>query len=263
MHTSAQKQKAAPYSAVPLPDKELVAHNRNGNPFHEKNKTLFSYGLKTNGPDRPTMPDINTTSFFRTKEGTGKSVPACQSIVSETASEATIPAGPACSEHGILGWFTSIPGGTLTASLDSSNTLGAAFSMEADFISLGQDGSPAGGEYRQYVRGSFTLNGRPDPHRLCGQNLSQTTFHEDCTNIGGTIYKYGYRSIRFDTSYFDNPDQENGSSFHGWDRPGISGSSGETLMINLDFRGELVDICNNEQVLDSAEWSVFGSATVA
>ena len=69
------------------------------------------------------------------------------------------------------------------------------------------------GEYRQYVRGSFTRNGSSVAHALCSHNLDPNTFYEDCANIGGTEYKYGYHSIPFGTSRFINSDQATGIRF--------------------------------------------------
>jgi len=163
----------------------------------------------------------------------------------------------ACS---VTGSFSSIPSGTLSATL-SGTKLGAAFNMIGNFTpSIPCNCS--GGEYRQYVRGTFTRNGSNVTHYLCGTTLNPTTFQEDCGIFGGTVYKYGYRSIPFDNSKFINPDQATGCTFQGFDNPGITGSSGDTLAVNLDFKGELIDIWNGNNVLASSAWSVVGTATV-
>lgn len=202
-----------------------------------------------------------TGTLFTVGEGTETAASASQ-LLDGTSATTTTADGPSCSEGGVTGSFTSIPNNVTLATSLSGSKLGTPFVMEAEFSSVSTTGNPAGGEYRQYVRGEFTRNGSTVTHPLCGNNLSPTVFHEDCANVGGTIYKYGYRSIRFGNSYFDNPDQATGSTFHGRDYPGITGSSGDRLTINLDFRGELVDICRNDRVLQTADWSVAGSATV-
>jgi len=118
------------------------------------------------------------------------------------------------------------------------------------------------GEYRQYVRGEFTRNGSTVTHPLCGTNLDPKTYQEDCGRIGGKDYKYGYRSIPFATSKFTDPDQATGCKFAGYDAPGITGSSGDKLGVNLDFIGKLIDTCNGNKELASSSWSVQGTATV-
>jgi hypothetical protein len=91
--------------------------------------------------------------------------------------------------------------------------------------------------------------------------LSPSTFHEDCATIGGTNYKYGYRSQRFATSRF-TPDQAGGCTFEGDDAPGLPGSTGDVLSVNLDFTGKLIDTCNGNTQLAAAAWSVVGTTTV-
>jgi hypothetical protein len=161
----------------------------------------------------------------------------------------------------VTGSFSSIPSGTVPATLSGSK-LGATFNMIGDFSPTKIPCSCSCGEYRQYVRGTFTKNGSNVTHALCGTNLDPTTFQEDCARIGGTDYKYGYRSIPFATSKFTQPDQATGCRFEGFDAPGITGSSGDTLAVNLDFQASLIDTCNGYTNLTNASWSVSGSATV-
>ena len=160
----------------------------------------------------------------------------------------------------VTGSFSSIPSGSVSATLTGSK-LGATFSMIGEFTPSIPCNCSCG-EYRQYVRGRFKRNGSDVTHALCGSNLDPTTYQEDCGRIGGTDYKYGYRSIPFATSKFTTPDQATGCKFEGYDAPGITGSSGDTLEVNLDFRGDLVDTCNGNKVLATSSWSVTGSATV-
>lgn len=177
-------------------------------------------------------------------------------------SDGGLPPGgapPACSS---VRGKANLPSGTLPATL-TGNKLGASWSMSADFTGNPADPAICGpcGEYRQYVRGTFTKNGATVQHKLCGGNLDPDTFQEDCAQIGGTQYKYGYHSIAFPTSKFSRPDQATGQRWDGYDAPGISGSSGDKLGVSLDFQGSLVDTCNGVS-LGGSQWSVAGTATV-
>jgi hypothetical protein len=169
--------------------------------------------------------------------------------------------GPALNYCGVTGAFTSIPNSQSLVAALAGNKLTRHFVMKADFSATNIPCNCSCGEYRQYVRGEFKNNGTTVAHPLCGTNLDPTIFQEDCGRIGGTDYKYGYRSIPFATSSFSNPDQAGGCTFNGEDAPGIIGASGDKLEMMLDFKAELVDTCNNT-TLANADWSVGGSATV-
>jgi hypothetical protein len=162
---------------------------------------------------------------------------------------------------GVSASFSSIPSGAVAASLSGSK-LGAPFDMVGNFSATRIPCTCACGEYRQYIRGYFKKNGSTVTHRLCGTDLDPTNYQEDCVRIGGTDYKYGYRSLAFATSNFTNPDQATGCRFEGHDNPGITGSSGDDLEVNLDFIGTLVDTCDGNVVRTSSSWSVTGRATV-
>lgn len=155
--------------------------------------------------------------------------------------------------------FTSIPSGKITASF-SGSTLGAPFDMKGSFVT----NTPCNcsyGEYRQYVRGYFKSDGTKVTHNLCSNTLDESTYHEDCATSGGTNLKYGYRSIPFGTSNFNNPDQAGGCDFVGWDHPGISGATGKSLEVKLEFLGALIDTSSSNKVLKASSWSVEGSGT--
>jgi hypothetical protein len=171
-------------------------------------------------------------------------------------------AGPSTAATcGVSGTFFEIPRNvTLLAEL-SGNQLGALFHVIGVFTVTPPACGYACGEYRQFVRGVLTHNGRAITHSLCGTNLDPTTFHEDCVHEGGKALKYGYRSIPFGSSSFTNPDQATGRQFEGFDEPKIRGVPGDQLGMNLNFRGELIDTCSGSK-LDSAEWSVSGAAIV-
>jgi hypothetical protein len=166
------------------------------------------------------------------------------------------PRGGRCS---VTGSFTRVPPAATTRPTVAGSTLSFPFWMVGKF-SASIPCSCSCGEYRQYVRGRLIRNGEDVPHALCGANLDPTTYHEDCTIDGGEVYKYGYRSIPFATSVFIYPDQETGCTFVGHDEPSISADSGDTVGLDLDYRGQLIDTCNGDRVLASADWSVAGSA---
>ena len=180
----------------------------------------------------------------------------------ETRTQVVGPAAPAvgnsCSPSSYK--FTSIPSGKLTPTY-SGGSFGASFDMKAEF----ETPIPCtcvSGEYRQFVRGWFKANGAKVTHRLCGSDLDAASYQEDCTRIGGTDYKYGYHSIPFATSKFTNPDQATGCNFIGYDRPAITGTTGDVLEMNLEFIGKLVDASDRDRELKSSSWSVVGSVTV-
>jgi hypothetical protein len=162
---------------------------------------------------------------------------------------------------GVSGRFAVMPpAATLRPELIGSK-LGRKFYMVGKF-SASPPCSCSCGEYRQYVRGRMILNGEDRPAPLCGGNLDPKIYQEDCTVIDGRSYKYGYRSTPFPTSVFIYPDQETGCTFVGHDEPEVSAESGDTVGLDLDFRGQLVDACDGDRVLATAEWSVAGSATI-
>jgi hypothetical protein len=156
--------------------------------------------------------------------------------------------------------FTSIPSGTLTPTF-SGSLLTVPFDMNAEFT-LPIPCSGVCGEYRQFVRGSFSVNGTNLTHALCSNNLSPTTWYEDCATIGGTNYKYGYHTIPFPNSRFSNPDQATGTTFKGHDSPGLSGTTGDRLAIHLEFKGILVDACDSDAPLVTKTWKVDGTGVV-
>ena len=174
------------------------------------------------------------------------------------------PGGPAplaVADHCALtaATFSSIPSAsTIRATLNGSR-LEAPFVMRATFTNP-IPCTCANGEYRQYVRGAFTANGTPVTHMLGpGRPLSPTTFQEDGDVAAGTVY--GHRSVLGTKSRF-LPDQVGGCQFEGEDEPGISASSGTTVSMSLDFRGDLIDTVASNRVLTRAEWSVGGSASI-
>jgi hypothetical protein len=168
-------------------------------------------------------------------------------------------APPAC--HGV-NVSANLPSATLPATL-IGNELGASWNMSADFTGDPNDPAICGpcGEYRQYVKGTFTKNGSTVHHDLCGTPLDPATYEEDCNTVGSRQMKYGYHSIPFPSTRFSRPDQATGFHWDGFDYPHIIGESGDELGISLQFQGALVDTCNGVS-LGGSEWAVDGTATV-
>jgi len=214
----------------------------------------------TCGEEEQSVGQKMTRSLEETDEGTETVNATSLTIRSGNPRIARDATSPVTNHCALTGSFSSIPSGTLTATL-SGNKLGASFNMIGTFTAPVPCVCSAG-EYRQYVRGTFTKNGANVIHALCGTNLHPTNYQEDCGVVGGKNYKYGYRSIPFATSNFTDPDQATGCKFEGFDHPGIRGSSGETLSVNLDFLGALIDTSSSNAVLAASAWSVVGSATV-
>ncbi len=52
------------------------------------------------------------------------------------------------------------------------------------------------------------------------------------------------------------PKRADGCEYKGYDFPGIAGAAGATFDINLEFRGEIIDVCNGNKVLLSKTWQV-------
>jgi hypothetical protein len=162
----------------------------------------------------------------------------------------------------VSGRFTSIPSGNVVPTRNGSD-FNAPFDMNAEFTAGSGSGCTcAPGEYRQEIKGTFTLNGSVVTFPLCSNTLHPTTYQEDCDDRSGTTLRYGYRSIVFQTSKFE-PNQATGCRFRGKDAPGGQGlPSGTTLALDLGFRGKLVDTGRSNAVLATAEWTVRGSDTI-
>ena len=160
----------------------------------------------------------------------------------------------------VTGSFSKVPSGNLTATVRDS-ALGKEFWIVSVFQPAEEGcNNCACGEYRQYVKGSYERNGFTVTHPLCGTDLS-SSYQEDCSRSGSRDSKYGYRNLRVDTSYFW-PSQATGCRFRGYDYPRITGASGDTVGIDLGFKGELVDACDGDRQLAVSEWTVKGTGTV-
>lgn len=156
--------------------------------------------------------------------------------------------------------FDGMPTGTVDATLNGRR-LSAPFTMKAIFTTAGSN--CAAGMYRQYVKGYFQSNNNIVPHVLCKSTsvmLSKTVFHEDGCDVDGTAY--GYRDKTYTASKY-LPNNATGCTFEGSDEPGISGSPGDRLIIDLHFEAKLFEISGGkETLLASTSWQVKGNKTI-
>jgi hypothetical protein len=152
---------------------------------------------------------------------------------------------------------------------------GEQFRMEADF----RGPNCACCEYRQFVRGTFVVNGRavrhllPDPAGGAPRPMlprpapgsGNDNFLEDgfAAPPAGINSFYGHRS-QGDTDPSDRylPDRATGCQYRGTDFPGIRAASGATFTVDLDFRGRVIDTCNGNVVKNFNEWTVRCSGTI-
>jgi hypothetical protein len=120
------------------------------------------------------------------------------------------------------------------------------------------------GEYRQYVKGTFKVNGATLDHILCGSvRLLETVFQEDgCPS--GSCTAYGHRSCPQDAiDQYAAPDRATGCQFSMSDAPGFRNiTPGKTYNLELSFEGKLIDTSRGNAVLVSGGWTTSGSTTV-
>ncbi len=158
----------------------------------------------------------------------------------------------------LTGQFTSLPPDVVDAQWNG-NMLEGRFVLEADFAN--DDGTCANGEYRQYIRGSYLVNGARHDHVLCGDIIiSQDEFQQDgCPPPVCTAY--GYRVCADNPKNRYTPDRPTGCHYHMEDEPALQGFPGETLELDLEFRGVLINT-ESAEVLAEHTWRVRGQYTV-
>jgi hypothetical protein len=153
-----------------------------------------------------------------------------------------------------------LPTGTIPAEL-MLRKLRAGWEMSGRFGSDPPKADVCGrfGEYRQWVKGRFTRNGQLAPKTLPDGKLEPDRFREDGDTQG---LKYGYHGIKFSGSKFTRPDQATGQTWKGQDDPGmVAKDPGDTLGVELDFRGEFIDTRHPATPLRESTWRVAGEAT--
>jgi hypothetical protein len=153
---------------------------------------------------------------------------------------------------------------------------GEQFTMDVDFTSTPFPAACAVGEYRQYVRGRFVVNGSTISHDLApatgwsggtpqrmqprpAAGSATEDYTEDGLqqrNVDRHNLRYGYRQgWLFATDQF-LPDRQTGCQYRGTDFPGLTGLPGDTYTIDLDFRGQAIDRGTGSQVLATNDWNV-------
>jgi hypothetical protein len=99
-------------------------------------------------------------------------------------------------------------------------------------------------EFRQYVRGSFSIWGIRIPHPLGGgRTLHPTSWQEDGASGG---IRYGHRTDpnRLPFDVYANPDRPTGCVYTGIDFPGLAGLiPGTPYNIDLHFVSYITDTC--------------------
>jgi len=153
---------------------------------------------------------------------------------------------------------------------------GGTFEMKALFVDANPS-VPACGEYRQYVRGTLEIDGRRVEFVLQEQGVAipvvmrprpgpgsaDDNFREDGMTASrsphGVDMHYGHRDAIYGNRNLRDlyvPLRRSGAQYIGNDIPGLSAPAGTFFKIDVDFRGQIVDVCNGGTVLRSREWTV-------
>ncbi len=171
--------------------------------------------------------------------------------------------------------------GCTTVAAGAGQKMGEQFNLEIDFDSTGAGCVCSCGEYRQFVRGTFTANGTNVVHFLpnpaggapvkClprpAAGAASDNFIEDglVSPPAGMNVHYGHRSepVTTDTTdLYQQPDRATGCQYRGNDFPGLAGSAGTSVTVDLDFRGQAIDTCNGGTTVQQNEWTVTCSGTL-
>jgi hypothetical protein len=86
-------------------------------------------------------------------------------------------------------------------------------------------------------------------------------FREDGNK--GPVPFYGHLNAGADPNgIYDQPDQRSGCRYQGIDSPLVSGKIGDEVVLDLDFRGVIVDVSADNEVLVEKTWSIFCSGVL-
>ncbi|WP_419317423.1 hypothetical protein ACN2C7_13200 [Caulobacter sp. ErkDOM-E] len=150
------------------------------------------------------------------------------------------------------------PTGNIAPTLNNGK-FNATFGTTAVF-----GGAPcSNGEYRQYVRGRFVVNGSQLTHYLCvGDPMSTIAYKED--GCLATCTAYGHRTCPADPIDSYTPAQATGCNFSMSDAPGFNNvSAAGVYLLDLYFQGDLIDTSTpSAPPMRSATWTVNGTTTV-
>lgn len=160
----------------------------------------------------------------------------------------------------------------------SPNRVHQLFAVVARFDSSAYPADCRCGEYRQYVRGAYTVDGRPHAQFMAGPGgpvqvlprpapgTASDNFREDALIRSTALSNlhYGHRDEEpgnLDTSDLYLPDRRTGCEYRGFDVPFLEGRPGQAYTMDLDFRGVLIDVCNGGVEMARKEWRVFCSGS--
>ncbi len=142
---------------------------------------------------------------------------------------------------------------------NGTKTINAPFAMTARFRD-----NCACCEFRQYVKGEFTLKGKKVPKLLePGVLLDKNVFKEDGFGAvvpAGANQHYGHRddpNNPLGDRYLNPANRATGCNYAGTDAPGwYNVKNGTAYSIDLTFRGQILDTCNQVTLLPIHEWTV-------
>lgn len=155
---------------------------------------------------------------------------------------------------------------------------GGEFDMHAVFTDA-IPSVPACGEYRQFIRGELQVNGqtvpfitkengvptprlmrpRPGPGSLDDNFIEDGQAAKNPLNPFHVDLDYGHRKAGIGNANRNDMylvKRLSGAEYIGRDTPGGTGEAGTFFTINVDFRGQIIDVCNGGTVLFSKEWTV-------
>jgi hemopexin len=158
-----------------------------------------------------------------------------------------------------------------------SGSLRETFDMRVEFASTPYPAACFCGEYRQFARGDVKINGGRIKYQLADpaggtQELlprpapgqADDNFREDGrpaerSPFGARTF-YGHRQAAYgNDNLFDQylPDRAAGCSYRGHDNPGSDlFRPGMAAELDIDFRGQVIDVVNGGEVLDTRHWTV-------
>jgi len=157
-----------------------------------------------------------------------------------------------------LTYSSFVPPAGNVAPTVSGTRFNASFGTTATF----SGGDCAPGEYRQYVKGTFKVNGTTLRHVLCGAVILLPAVLQEDGCPPGICTAYGYRACSQNPINQYSPVRATGCQYSMNDMPGFSGiQSGKTYNIELSFEGKLIDTSRGGAVLATGAWTVSGSTT--
>ncbi len=227
-----------------------------GNWVHDVNPDL---GVVLPGPDSQWVPGIEETipgDILSQQESTvlahsfppGVTHAVCPAYFKQGRCEVTAKGMPA----------GAVPCGVINNG-NGTKTINAPFAMTARFRD-----NCACCEFRQYVKGEFKLKGKKVPKLLePGVLLDKNIFREDGFGAvvpAGANPHYGHRddpNNPVGDRYLNPANRATGCNYAGTDAPGwYNVKNGTAYSIDLTFRGQILDTCNQVTLLPIHEWTV-------